>query len=227
MNATAYGVVDNLLTMVDTYGFVLYGNRDYYLNRSEPPFLSDMVVDLYNFNSSSVSVKTLATLAEEYRFWMSKRYDATSKLNFYSAATVLPRPEAYREDEKTAYAASQPIAQGGKGRTNSTVYTAITAGTETGWEFSSRWFTDGLNMTTINTPGVTPVCLNSVMLRFELNMKYLYTQFNMTQEAHNFGTYATSRYATMNEKMFNSAAMRWVDFFPTSTSANFTTAVGV
>jgi len=110
MNETAYGVVDNLLTMVDNYGFVPYGNRDYYLNRSEPPFLSDMVVDLYKLNPDSVSVKTLATLAKEYNFWMTKRYNTISKLNSYSTSSVLPRPEAYREDEATAYGASQPIA---------------------------------------------------------------------------------------------------------------------
>jgi len=84
-------------------------------------------------------------------------------------------------------------------------------------------------MTTINTPDVTPVCLNSIMLRFELNMKYLYTEFKMTDEAEEYGKKATSRYATMNEKMFNAATKRWDDLFPTSTSANFTagTAVGV
>ena len=35
--------VDNLLYMADKYGFVPNGNRTWYLNRSQPPFLSLMV----------------------------------------------------------------------------------------------------------------------------------------------------------------------------------------
>jgi len=39
--------IDNMLWLVDTYGFMPNGNRTYYLNRSQPPFLSEMVRDLY------------------------------------------------------------------------------------------------------------------------------------------------------------------------------------
>ena len=35
---------DNILYLVDKYGFMPNGNRTYYLNRSQPPFLSEMVV---------------------------------------------------------------------------------------------------------------------------------------------------------------------------------------
>ena len=31
--------VDNMLWMVEKYGFMPNGNRNYYLNRSQPPFL--------------------------------------------------------------------------------------------------------------------------------------------------------------------------------------------
>ena len=66
MTTTANGVVNNLLTQVKTYGFVPNGGRDYYLNRSQPPFLSDMVVDLYNSNSTFLTQDVLDTLNTEY-----------------------------------------------------------------------------------------------------------------------------------------------------------------
>jgi alpha,alpha-trehalase len=75
------------------------GGRDYYLNRSQPPFLSDMIVDLYSYNSSNVTTDMLDTLQTEYNFWMSSERKRTSGLNFYSSSTVLPRPEAYNKDE--------------------------------------------------------------------------------------------------------------------------------
>jgi len=46
MTSTAKGLVQNLLDDVSTYGFVPNGGRIYYLNRSQPPLLSDMVVAL-------------------------------------------------------------------------------------------------------------------------------------------------------------------------------------
>lgn len=39
--------VDNLCYLIETYGFVLNGNRDNYLYNSQPPFLSMMARDVY------------------------------------------------------------------------------------------------------------------------------------------------------------------------------------
>lgn len=50
MEVTAQGLVRNLLDDVSTYGFVPNGGRIYYLNRSQPPLLSDMVVALVKHN---------------------------------------------------------------------------------------------------------------------------------------------------------------------------------
>lgn len=37
--------VDNMLFLIEKYGFMPNGNRTFYLNRSQPPFLSKMVRD--------------------------------------------------------------------------------------------------------------------------------------------------------------------------------------
>lgn len=39
--------IDNMLYMVDKFGFMPNGNRTYYLDRSQPPFLSQMIRELY------------------------------------------------------------------------------------------------------------------------------------------------------------------------------------
>jgi len=46
MKETARGLVQNLLDDVANFGFVPNGGRIYYLNRSQPPLLSEMVVTL-------------------------------------------------------------------------------------------------------------------------------------------------------------------------------------
>jgi alpha,alpha-trehalase len=46
MHRTATGMVHNLLHQLKTFGLVPNGNRAYYLNRSQPPLLSEMVRSL-------------------------------------------------------------------------------------------------------------------------------------------------------------------------------------
>jgi alpha,alpha-trehalase len=43
----ARGMVDNFFFEVEHYGAMLNANRTYYLTRSQPPFMSSMVVDVY------------------------------------------------------------------------------------------------------------------------------------------------------------------------------------
>ena len=43
---TARGMVQNMLHQLRTYGFIPNGGRLYYLNRSQPPMLSDCVAAL-------------------------------------------------------------------------------------------------------------------------------------------------------------------------------------
>src|SRR5215467_262580 len=43
----AHGMVDNFFFEIEHYGAMLNANRTYYLTRSQPPFLSSMVVDVY------------------------------------------------------------------------------------------------------------------------------------------------------------------------------------
>ena len=117
-------------------------------------------------------------------------------LNYYTSETTLPRPESYTEDQATADAAAiqykdQPT------YSKTTTYTNLSGGAESGWDFSSRWLADATNLYSIDTPSVTPVCLNSIMLRFELNMKFLANELKNTSMESTYSTAATTRYATM------------------------------
>lgn len=58
MHQTACGVVGNLLAAVEEYGFVPNGFREYYLTRSQPPLLSDMVKFLLDAITSSTTTNT-------------------------------------------------------------------------------------------------------------------------------------------------------------------------
>lgn len=65
---------DDMLYLVDKYGFMPNGNRTYYLRQSQPPFLSMMVMDVYNtYKDVKWLEQAYNTLKKEYNFWMTKR----------------------------------------------------------------------------------------------------------------------------------------------------------
>jgi len=61
----ARGMVENFFFEIDHYGAVLNANRTYYLTRSQPPFLSSMIVALYEADLAR---------GQESRAWLEKAY---------------------------------------------------------------------------------------------------------------------------------------------------------
>jgi alpha,alpha-trehalase len=51
--ALAKGMVENFFFEIDHYGSILNANRTYYLTRSQPPFLTSMVLAIFNADLSS------------------------------------------------------------------------------------------------------------------------------------------------------------------------------
>jgi alpha,alpha-trehalase len=61
----AHGMVDNFLFEVEHYGGVLNANRTYYLTRSQPPFLTSMILSVYEAEKAA---------GHEDRGWLAKAY---------------------------------------------------------------------------------------------------------------------------------------------------------
>ena len=113
---TARLVVENLLAMVDAYGFVPNGSRQYYLTRSQPPFLALMVDVVGSWQGGADGgaewmSEQLGGLEKEYAYWMTEgahmvyvndSAGRTHRLNRYYASVQYPRPESYLEDVLTA-----------------------------------------------------------------------------------------------------------------------------
>jgi alpha,alpha-trehalase len=78
--------VDDILFMVNRFGKMLNGSNKTYLNRSQPPYLSMMVADIYDKTHDKVWLKnSVATLEKEYQFWMKERL-TNCGLNRYSSS---------------------------------------------------------------------------------------------------------------------------------------------
>lgn len=67
-------IIENFLDFVDQFGFVPNGARIYYLNRSQPPLLSQMVKLYINrTNDTEILDRALPLLVKEHEWWMTNR----------------------------------------------------------------------------------------------------------------------------------------------------------
>lgn len=178
-------IIDNFAFLINTLGYIPNGNRTYFLGRSQPPFFAMMVELLRQEKGDEVLLKYLPALEKEYDFWMKGKELLSSTnqaerrvvkmpngslLNRYWDANETPRPEAYKEDLEIAEHATESAEK---------IYRHIRAAAESGWDFSSRWFKDGQNMTTIRTTDIIPVDLNCLMLNLE---KTLFRAFLLLED---------------------------------------------
>lgn len=108
MQDTVRGMLENLLSFVEQYGFVPNGGRVYYLNRSQPPLLT-LMVGLYTEASNDTKWlrKNIGILERELKWWLTNRTVTVEKngvkytLVHFGSDSGTPRPESYIEDIRT------------------------------------------------------------------------------------------------------------------------------
>ena len=237
MHATAKGVTNNLLHMVNTYGFVPNGARVYYLNRSQPPLLTSCVAVVYDATKDLAWLRqSLPMLVQEYAYLtrperiINVRDPETGEIHAlarYFANTTRPRPESYREDVELARRATKNIRDGvEKLEAKRTIYRHLASAAESGYDFSSRWFLDGDTLETIRTCDIIPADLNGFMLRVESEIVYLAREIlvtikpedelyaerlYLTQVLEKFSHAADARRRAINAVLWDDDVKRWRD----------------
>ncbi|WP_058833622.1 alpha,alpha-trehalase TreA [Luteimonas abyssi] len=164
-------MLENFAHLIDTWGHIPNGNRSYYLSRSQPPFFSHMV-RLAAQTTPDALVRHLPQLQREHAYWMDGadalppgrahrrvvRLRDGQVLNRYWDDRDTARPESFMQDRETAAESDRPDAE---------IYRDLRAGAESGWDYSSRWFDDPMQLHTIRTTAIVPVDLNSLLHHLE------------------------------------------------------------
>jgi len=138
--------VDNFIYLVNRFGYVPNANRFSMLNRSQPPFLSLMVKDVFerigdvNWLGTAVVV-----LEKEYQFWMQNRLDSFTLGVEPSAVDA----NIYKLD--TLKQAAHWLAEA-----------------ESGWDFTPRF--------SGRCEDFFPVDLNAILADYEKNLHWFYSQ---------------------------------------------------
>lgn len=213
-------MIDDFGGLIAAHGHIPNGARTYYLSRSQPPFYYAMV-GLSEAKEPAVTKNRLAMMRREHAFWMDgEKSVAPGKahrrvvglpggavLNRYYDDRATPRDESYREDLETAREASMAT-----GRPPAEVFRDLRAGAESGWDFTSRWMADGVNLKTIRTTAVVPVDLNSLLYGLETAIAAGCAQLADKPCAGEFEARATARKAAMDAVLWDAARGVYLDY---------------
>ncbi|KAM3724225.1 Trehalase [Dirofilaria immitis] len=165
MYDTVRGMIENMGSLIERFGYVPNGNRVYYLNRSQPPLLTWCLSAYYEATGDKKFVLTGARWFErEFQFFQKhksiKLPGVTSLLYRYHVVAVGPRPESYREDVESAHHIEDVLEK-------QRLWGDIAAAAESGRDFSSRWFSqDGPvagKMGSTRTSSILPIDLNAII----------------------------------------------------------------
>jgi len=216
-NELAIGMLDNFAFLIDSLGFIPNGNRVYYSGRSQPPFFALMVDELTS-NNRSKFISYLPQMVKEYQFWMKgneKLSDASPVnkrvvllegnivLNRYFDEYANPRPESFKEDFELVE--KHNLEQG-------IAYRNLRAGAESGWDYSSRWFSDPKEMKTIQTINIIPIDLNVLLYFLEVKIAQAYNWNEQLDSANLYLEKANSRKNAINSLLWDEKNKRYSDY---------------
>lgn len=232
------GMIKNYTYMIRKFGFIPTANRTYFLSRSQPPFFSHMIKLLARHKGRTRTLlEYLPYMLAEYRFWMKGRKSVGNHIDTRAFARVVqmpngvvlnryfdnkttPRPESLREDIETAEQAGIHDSE--------RLYLDLRAGAESGWDFSSRWFTDPQDITSIHTTDIVPVDLNCLLYDLEMTIAETYQLMFQPLLARKFRTLAERRAKTIVQFMWSEKEQFFMDYdFRKSKSTASVTLAGV
>jgi len=225
--ALAKGMTDDFLYEVARYGKVLNANRSYYLTRSQPPFLSEMVLAVHAKTGDKAWLAAARPALEEYhRFWTSGGHlDAKTGLSLYRDAGEGPAPEVLsgerdaagrthydrvKESLKSRELPGYPRARyydAKADRLTAFFYANDRAMRESGFDPSDRFGPFGSQALDVD-----PVCLNSLLYRMETDLAEIARALGDAAGARAWTEQAKARAARVNALMWDEKDGLYYDY---------------
>ncbi|CAI6337415.1 unnamed protein product [Periconia digitata] len=239
----AENIIENFLDFVQDFGFVPNGARRYYLNRSQPPLLTQMVRVYVEYTQNyTLLERALPLLKAEYDFWVKNRTVTLERggknytLNHYAVSNTQPRPESYYEDYVTAnnqsyyneageiFNATDPLTEA----QIETLYSNLASGAESGWDYTSRWLANPNDAVTdtffplrsLNTANILPIDLNSILYYNEITLAAFHTRTGNASAAQAWSARATARSEAMYALLWDQEHYSYFDYNLTSGAKN-------
>ncbi|HJR09586.1 MAG TPA: trehalase family glycosidase [Pyrinomonadaceae bacterium] len=178
----ARNMVDNFVYQIEHYGKILNANRTYFLTRSQPPFLTRMILDVYRRQPDRAWLeRTVPAIEKYYRYWTDATHttDETGLARYYDTGEgVAPEVVSaerdaqgrthydlvrayYRTHEVTDYDLTEYYDRA-RDELTPLFYKGDRSMRESGFDPSNRFGPFSADITRYN-----PVCLNSLLYVME------------------------------------------------------------
>lgn len=210
-------MINNFSFLIDKFGYIPNGNRTYFLGRSQPPFYASMIKLLSEVKNENILIDYLPRLEKEYAFWMRGSETLNDKnisvhrvvlmpdgsmLNRYWDEHDTPRVESFKEDIELA----EDVAD------KKNLFRNIRAACESGWDFSSRWFKDEKDFSSINTIEIIPVDLNCLLYDLETTIAKACQLCNDKTGKEKYSILANNRKAAIEKYCWNKEKTFYFDY---------------
>ncbi len=223
----AKNMVDNFLYQIDHYGKILNANRTYYLSRSQPPFLTQMILNVYRKQRNVSWLRaTVPAIEKYYRFWIEEPHltKETGLSRYYDLGDG-PAPEVlsgerddkgrdhydhvkdyYRTHEVKDYDLSQYYDKG-KDQLTDLFYKGDRSMRESGFDPSNRF--GPFNVDIIH---YDPVCLNSLLYLMETDTAEILRILGRARQARVWTNRAKERRLRINRLMWDEQDGLYYDY---------------
>jgi alpha,alpha-trehalase len=225
--ALARHTVENFLYEIENYGRILNANRTYYLSRSQPPFLTQMILNVYRAKPDRVWLSsTVPAIEKYYRFWTSEPHlTKETGLSRYYDLGEGPAPEVlsderdaqgrthydrvkefYRTHEVKDYDVGQYYDKE-KDQLTPLFYKGDRSMRESGFDPSNRFGPFNIDIIHYN-----PVCLNSLLYLMETDTAEIMKTLGRPREARRWLARAEARRRSVNRLMWDEKDGLYYDY---------------
>lgn len=194
--------IQNILYLIDKFGYMPNGNRTFYLNHSQPPYAAFMVDDVFRATGDlSFLKRAFPTLKKEYDFWMTRRISENG-LNCYGNEEP-HNEQGDRNSEKFYNGCVAERIGKDDGRYGKEAGRHYLAECESGWDFSPRF--SGYCM------DCNPVDLNSNLYLYE-KLFAKYEVLLIEGDGKEWESKANTRAEKMNALLWDNGAGVYKDY---------------
>jgi alpha,alpha-trehalase len=223
----AKDMTDNCIYEVERYGKVLNANRTYYLTRSQPPFLTHMILEVFSRTGDIKWLRdSLPAIERYYEYWTREPHlTPVTGLSRYHGGADTPAPEVMTSERDAsgknyydrvreyykAHTVDEYDVSQFYDRLHDSLkplfYNADRAMRESGFDISWRFGPFSAAILDHN-----PVDLNCLLYRTEMDAAAIYTLLDQPQIANLWSGRAQQRAARINRLMWDDAIGLYFDF---------------
>jgi alpha,alpha-trehalase len=235
----AKGMVENFFFEIENYGAILNANRTYFFTRSQPPFLSSMIREIYEHQPTPDAAwlsRAYAYASRDYTLWTSPMHRAGSTgLARYFDLGSGPVPEM--DDDSTyypdvlrwliAHPTEHPkyIVRDAKLSCDVGTSRVCAQAVVDGHRLSAAFYRSDRGMRESgfdtsfrfgpfsgSTADFAPVCLNSLLFKYEKDMAHFASLLGKRAESRLWESRAAARRAAIDKYLWDADAGLYLDY---------------